>query len=157
MSNVIERSVKRYFYNGKSYGSRLRAYKARAKDVLMTEVFGPVQDVTVVTAASPVTGEESSYAYQSRPGFREMDDDIAKWLDHEGFSVSAERQEAYRKELFARKMRDFGFTCEDGDHPWIYGTGETDGCPEHFGFCGRAYKAWIDRKARELMKQDGVK
>jgi hypothetical protein len=150
---VTERRVLRWFYNGKGYGSKLRAYKAMAKDALMTEVFGPIEDVTVVTAADLFTGAESSYTYQTRKGLMTMDEETERWIEPRGFSADPEQQKAYRKGLFAAKMREFGFTCDSVPHPDEWPSYEPIECPATYGFCGRAYKSWIDAKARELMKE----
>jgi hypothetical protein len=142
MTLVEERRVLRWFYNGKGYGSKLRAYKAAAKDALMTEVFGPIEQITV---------EKYSHTYQGRRGFAVMDELVEKWVDEHGFYSAIEKQAAFRKQLFEEKMRDFGFVCE-GHHGGDW-RGEDYTCPEDYGFCGRAYKAWITAKAHEMMRK----
>lgn len=137
MSYRVEtRTVKRHYASRiatsghvayKPYGSKRAAYKAIAKEILLDLVFGPKEE----QCGNP--GTQYECYWWERPG------------------ITALQQAEDFKKGFGAAMQAFGFQCDVNGY---YDGEPCSCCPDDYTFCAMKYKAWLDAKATELMRQE---
>lgn len=129
MAEVTCRTVKRHYYKGKGYASAYQAYRHVAKEELKDLVLGPLVELKRHWT-SPEAAEWEN-ADQERWFGREK----LGWLY--GDEADQKVKDLYT-EMFWRKE-------------WVSGVGYFDKTFDHQG-----RRDWLDERARELMKEDGL-
>ncbi len=119
----------RWDYKGKSYGSAMAAYRRAAKDDLWDGALGKNREKM----------DSIDFGQCARDEYGDYQEGACDAL------VNA---------LFGKLMREFGFTCEPADYSKGYPESWGCGCAEGRAFCTKKYRAWIERRAKEIMKEE---
>lgn len=180
MSHCTSKVVTRWYYGGRGFNSKLSAYKAAAKEDLLTQVFGAVEKVPFSESSdyqcdgegrprlhgtvrnikyghAKLVGDRSTYVVEYVPAAdfsRALSQGTASRV--EAAPVNDFDWDTTMKAVFANGMLEFGFECDMVNGGYDYRSDEPPlpCCDEEFAFCGRKYKAWIKKRAYELMKED---
>lgn len=143
---VTARAVTRYFYNGKGYSTKRKAYEAKARRMLLEMVLGPAEDYSCL-----IDERGNSYDY------------IGLAWCQEHLNTTKEDIDARFAEFFPHEGGEIEPGCGDKRPQGTEAVCAGDWCQEDYGYvkdltfasCRTAQCRWIRKKAKELMELEG--